>query len=117
MSKVETREISMKEVAQAFEGKYVNVSSANTYGIAIEMYRGTVEYEDDLKPELWLVSRDSENNVTGSVCFDEDTIECIEKNDNGTYTISFNIVMADVDISEYKSLEELQKEHDEKQKA
>ena len=37
MSKVETREISMKEVAQAFEGKYVNVSSSDTYGIAIEM--------------------------------------------------------------------------------
>ena len=55
MSKVETREISMKEVAQAFEGKYVNVSSADTYGIAIEMYRGTVEYEDDLKPELWIL--------------------------------------------------------------
>ena len=28
----ETREVSMKELAQAFEGKYVNVSSADTYG-------------------------------------------------------------------------------------
>ena len=112
----ETREVSMKEVAQAFEGKYVNVSSADTYGIAIEMYRGTVEYEDDLKPELWLVSRDGENNVTGSVTFDEDVIEAIEES-NGTYTISFNIGMADIDISAYKSLEQLQKEHDEKQKA
>jgi hypothetical protein len=116
MSKVETREISMKEVTQAFEGKYVNVSSADTYGIAIEMTRGTIEYEDDLKPELWLVSRDGENNVTGSVTFDEDVIEAIEES-NGTYTISFTIGMADIDISEYKSLEQLQKEHDEKQKA
>ena len=116
MSKVETREISMKEVTQAFEGKYVNVSSADTYGIAIEMTRGTIEYEDDLKPKLWLVSRDGENNVTGSVTFDEDVIEAIEES-NGTYTISFTIGMADIDISEYKSLEQLQKEHDEKQKA
>lgn len=112
----ETREVSMKELAQAFEGKYINVSSVDHYGIAIEMTRGTVEYEDDLKPELWLVSRDSENNVTGSVTFDEDTIEAIEES-NGTYTITFSIAMADIDISEYKSLEELQKEHDEKQKA
>ena len=112
----ETREISMKEVAQAFEGKYVNVSSADTYGIAIEMTRGTIEYEDDLKPELWLVSRDSQNNVTGSVTFDEDVIEAIEES-NGTYTISFTIGMADIDVSEYKSLEQLQKEYDEKQKA
>lgn len=112
----ETREVSMKELAQAFEGKYVNVSSADTYGIAIEMTRGTIEYEDDLKPELWIVSRDNQNNVTGSVTFDEDVIEAIEES-NGTYTISFNIGMADIDISAYKSLEQLQKEHDEKQKA
>lgn len=109
-----TREVSMKELTQAFEGKFVNVSSADTYGIAIEMTRGTIEYEDDLKPELWLVSRDGQNNVTGSVTFDEDVIEDIEES-NGTYTISFTIGMADIDISEYKSLEELQKEHDEKQ--
>ena len=112
----ETREVSMKELAQAFEGKYVNVSSADTYGIAIEMTRGTIEYENNLKPELWLVSRDSQNNVTGSITFDEDVIEAIEES-NGTYTISFNVGMADIDVSEYKSLEQLQKEHDEKQEA
>lgn len=114
MNTTETREVSMKELAQAFEGKYINVSSVDHYGIAIEMTRGTIEYEDDLKPELWLVSRDSENNVTGSVTIDEDVIEVIEES-NGTYTITFSIAMADVDISEYKSLEQLQKERDEKQ--
>lgn len=112
----EVREVSMKELAQAFKGKHVNVSSVDHYGIAIEMTKGTIEYENDLKPELWLVSRDSQNNVTGSVTFDEDIIEAIEES-NGTYTITFSIAMADIDISEYKSLEELQKEHDEKQKA
>lgn len=112
MNTTETREVSMKELAQAFEGKYINVSSVDHYGIAIEMTRGTIEYEDDLT-ELWLVSRDSENNVTGSVTLDKDVIEAIEES-NGTYTISFSIGMADVDISEYKSLEQLQKEHDEK---
>lgn len=116
MNTTETREVSMKELAQAFEGKYINVSSIDHYGIAIEMTRGTIEYEDDLKPKLWLVSRDSENNVTGSVTIDEDVIEAIEES-NGTYTITFSIGMADVDISEYKSLEQLQKEHDEKQEA
>ena len=114
MNTTEIREVSMKELVQAFEGKFINVSSTDHYGIAIEMTRGTIEYEDDLKPELWLVSRDSESNVTGSVTFDEDTIETIEES-NGTYTISFSIAMADIDISEYKSLEQLQKEHDEKQ--
>ena len=108
-----TKEVSMKELAQAFEGKYINVSSTDHYGIAIEMTRGTIEYEDDLKPELWLVSRDDGNNVTGTVTIDEDVIETIEES-NGTYTISFTVGMADIDISEYKSLEQLQKERDEK---
>lgn len=59
----EAKTVTIKELAQVFEGKYVNVSSTDQYGIAIEMTKGTIEYEDDLKPELWLVSRDSENNV------------------------------------------------------
>lgn len=111
-----TREVSLKELAQVFEGRYVNVSPVDHYGVSIEMVRGTVEYENNLKPELWLVSRDSKNNVTGSVTIDEDVIESIEEF-NGTYTISFSIGMADIDISEYKSFEQLQKGRDEKQKA
>lgn len=113
----EAKTVSMEELAQAFEGNYVSISPVDNYGVSIEMTRGTIEYEDDLKPELWLVSRDSQNNVTGSVTFDEDVIEAIEENGNGTYTISFTVSMADIDVSEYKSLEELQKENDVKQKA
>lgn len=114
MSATETREVTIKELAQAFEGRYVNVSSVDCYGITIEMTRGTIEYEDDLKPELWLVSRDGGNNVTGSVTLDEDVIEAIEENGGGTYTISFSVGMADIDVSEYKSLEELEAEQKKK---
>lgn len=110
----EAKTVTMEDIAQAFKGKYVSISPADHYGVSIEMTRGTIEYEDDLKPELWLVARDCENNVAGSVCIDEDVIEAIEES-NGTYTISFTVGMADIDISEYKSLEQLQKEHDEKQ--
>lgn len=116
MNTTETREVSLKELVAAFEGKYVNVSSVDHYGISIEVTRGTIEYEDDLKPELWLVNRDKENNVTGSVCIDGESIEAIEES-NGTYTISCSIGIADIDISEYKTLEQLQEEHEEKQKA
>lgn len=116
MNTTETREVSIKELVAAFEGKYVNVSSIDHYGLAIEIHRGTLEYEDDLKTELYLVNRDSNDNVTGSVCIDGESIESIEE-ENGTYTISFNLDMADIDISEYKSLEQLQAEREEKQKA
>jgi len=116
MNTTETREVSLKEFVAAFEGKYVNVSFSDHYGLAIEVTRGTIEYESDLKPELYLVNRDKENNVTGSVCIDGESIESIEEV-NGTYTVSFNLDMADIDISEYKSLEQLQAEREEKQKA
>lgn len=116
VSTTEVKEVTMKELAQVFEGKYVNVSSVDHYGIAIEMTRGTIEYEDDLKPELWLVSRDAKNGVTASVCIDEDSIESIEKYDNGAYTINFTLDMPGVDISEYKTLEQLQKERKQRQR-
>lgn len=105
----ETKEVTMKDLAQIFKGKYVNILPMDHYGISIEMHKGTIEYENDLKPELWLVSRDSENKITGSICISEDAIESIEKYDNGTYTVNFALEMTSVDISEYKTLEELQK--------
>ncbi len=112
----ETREVSLKELVAAFEGKYINVSSSDHYGIAIEVTRGTIEYEDNLKPELYLVNRDKENNVTGSVCIDEESIKAIEEY-NGTYTVNFILGMASVDISEYKTLEQLQAERVKRQNA
>lgn len=102
----ETKTVSIKELPEIFKGKYVRISSVDHYGIAIEMAKATLEYENNLKPELWLVSRDNQNNVTSSIIIDEDSIEAIEES-NGTYTISFSIGMADIDISEYKSIEQL----------
>ena len=109
-----TGEITVQELIAAFDGKHVNISPIDRYGISIEMHKATIEYEDDLSPELYFVSRDNENNVTGSICIDENSIENIEKYDNGTYTVNFTLDMTSVDISEYKTLEELQKEHNQK---
>lgn len=115
-NKTITKAVTMKELTAAFEGKYVSISPVDHYGISIEMTKGTIEYENDLKPELWLVSRDNENNVTGSVCIDQQAVESIEKFDDGTYTINFMLDMTSVNVAEYKTLKQLQKEHDEKQK-
>lgn len=113
----EVQEVTMEALATAFEGKRVNISPVDYYGIALEIYQGTIEYENDLNPELWLVSRDSQDNVTGSICIDEEAIESIEAYDDGKYAVNFTLNMAAVDISEYKSLKQLQKERAEKQKA
>lgn len=112
---VKTGEVTMKGLATAFEGKHVNISPMDHYGISIEMYKATIEFEEDLGHELYFVSRDDEDKVTGSICIDEDSIENIEKYDDGSYTINFTHNMTGVDISEYKTLEQLQKERVEKQ--
>lgn len=100
----ESREVTVKELVAAFDGKYVNVSPLDHYGIAIEIHKGTIEFEDDLKPELYLVSRDDEDRVTASICIDEDSIESIEEY-GGTYTINFAFCMTSVDISDYRTVE------------
>lgn len=110
MNTPKTREVTPKELAQRFEGKYVNIESYDRYGMSITMTRATIEYEEN-GSELWFVARDSENRVTGSVCFDESSIESIETDDNNSFTVEFIFDMTGVDISEYKSLEELQREN------
>ena len=45
----EVREVTVRELVAAFEGKYVNVSPLDHYGIAIEIHKGTIEFEDDLE--------------------------------------------------------------------
>lgn len=110
MNTTNTREVTPKELAQRFEGKYVNIEPYDRYGMSITMRRATIEYEED-GSELWFVSRDNENRVTGSVCFDESSIESIETDDNNSFTMEFIFDMTGVDISEYKNFEELQKEN------
>lgn len=106
----EPKEVTVHELVAAFEGKHVNIIPDDHYGISITMTKATIEYEED-RSELWFVSRDNENRVTGSVCFDESSIESIETDDNNSFTVEFIFDMTGVDISEYKNFEELQREN------
>lgn len=100
MSKETTvKEVSTQELVSVFKGKYVNVSPTDRYGISINMYHATLEYEEE-NSELWFVSRDSEDKIISSICIDEDSIENIEAYDDGTYTVNFLLNMTSVDISE-----------------
>lgn len=95
----ETRNVTAKELAQRFEGKYVDITPYDRYGMSITMTRATVEYEEE-KSELWFVARDSEDRVTGEICFDEDSIESIETDDGNSFLVDFMYDMTGVDISE-----------------
>lgn len=105
----ESREVTLHELVAAFEGKFVNIIPDDRYGISITMTRAAIEYEEN-GSELWFVNRDSENRVTSSICIDEDSIEGIETYD-GSYTLKFSLCMTSVSVSEYKTHEELQREH------
>lgn len=104
MNTKEVKTVTMEELTQLFNGKYVNISPMDHYGISISMLKATVEYEDELSPELWFVVRDKEGNVTGSVCIDDDSIESIEAYEDGKYIVNFNLNMTSIEISEYKIL-------------
>lgn len=100
MSKETTvKEVSTQELVSAFKGKYVNISPTDRYGISINMYHATLEYEEESN-ELWFVSRDNEDKIINSICIDEDSIENIEAHDDDTYTVNFLLNMTSVDISE-----------------
>ena len=105
----ESREVTIQELVASFAGKHVDISPSDHYGISISMKDATLELEDD-ESELYLVSRDSENRVTGLIRIDEDSIDYIEKFDNGTYTVNFSLFMTSIDIAEYKSFEQMKKE-------
>lgn len=98
-----TTEVTLKELVSVFDGKYVNISPSDHYGISINMRKATLEMEENERTELYLVSRDDENRVTASICIDEDSIENIEKCGDGTYTIHFSFCITSIDISECKT--------------
>lgn len=97
----QTREATVSELVAAFEGKYVNISPSDHYGISINMQKATLELEECDCSELYLVSRDEENRVTASICIAEDSIESVEEYDS-TYTLNFSFSITGIEISEYK---------------
>ena len=104
MNTTETKEVTVKELIAAFEGKSVSIFSLDRYGISIEMAKGTLELDDEAEDsnDLWLVTRDEKNKVLMSICIDEDSIESIEDCEDGTYTVNFTLDMTSIDISECK---------------
>ncbi len=108
-----TREVTMAELAQAFEGKHINVSYGDRYGIVIEMAGGMIEYEDN---ELWITGRDNQNNVIGSICICGDAIEAIEE-ENGIYAITTNLNIPDIEITECTCIDKLRAARDRQQEA
>lgn len=108
----ETREITAKELSMIFEGKTVNVIPTDYYGISIEFSKARIEY-DKANGELSFTAGNFNHDGIASISIEEDNIKSIRK-ENGEYVISFMQYMADITVSEFKSLAELEKEHAER---
>lgn len=104
MNTTETREVTVKDLVAAFEGKFVSISSLDRYGISIQALKGTLEMDDEGEDnnDLWIVARDEKDRALMSICIDEDSIESIEDFGDGTYTINFTLDTTSIDISECK---------------
>lgn len=89
------REVTVKDMVAAFEGKVVEMYSDDSYGITFEMSRATVIYNEEYD-ELTFTAVDVESGKRAFITFSvEDTIECINEED-GTFTISFILDIPDV---------------------
>lgn len=108
----ETREITAKELSKIFEGKTVNVIPTDYYGISIEFSKARIEY-DEANCELSFTAGNFNHDGIASISIEEDNIKSIVE-ENGEYVISFMQHMADITVSEFKSLAELEKEHAER---
>lgn len=108
------REVTVKELVEAFEGKLVSIESPEHYGISIEMDKASIEYDEDTD-ELTFTAGNYNHDGIGSISIDVadsvDIIEVDDEEDEPVFVISFTGYMSDVTITRWKSLEELQEEH------
>lgn len=107
-----TKEITAKELSKIFEGKTVNIVPMDYYGISIEFSKARIEY-DEANGELSFTAGNFNHDGIASISIEENNIKSIVE-ENGEYVISFIQYMANITVSEFKSLAELEKEHAER---
>lgn len=111
------REVTVKELVKAFEGQLVNLEAPEHYGISIDMDKASIDYHEDSN-EITFTAGDYNHGGIGTVSINvEDSIVSIEiddEEDEPVYLISLNGYMADIVVTRFKTIEELEKEHRQK---
>lgn len=107
------REVTIKELVKAFEGKLVSIESPEHYGISIDMDKASIDYHEDTD-ELTFTAGNYNHGGIGSISIDvEDSIDIIEIDDvedEPVFVITFTGYMSDIRITRFKSIEELEEE-------
>lgn len=110
------REATVQELVRAFEGTLVEVSPTDCYGISFELSKARVDYEEE-SDELSFTVGNYNNDGIGTVSIKvEDSVESIECDETtGDFVIVFASNIPDVTVSKFRTLEELENEHEQKQ--
>ena len=113
------REITAKELFEAFEGQLVKIEAPEHYAISIDMDKARIDYDKDAN-ELSFTAGNYNHDGIGTVSVDVDEcIESIQVDDDEdepepVYTITFTGYMPDIMITRFKSIEELEADHKQK---
>lgn len=101
------KEVTVKELVEAFEGKLVNIESPEQYGISIDMDKARIEYDEEYN-ELSFTAGNYNCGGIGTVSINvADSIERIEiddEEDEPIFIISFTGYMSDITITRFQTI-------------
>ena len=113
------REVTVKELVEAFKDKLVTIESPEHYGISIDMDKASIEYDEDTN-ELTFTAGNYNHDGIGSISIDVadsiDIIQIDDEEDEPVFIISFTGHMSDIRITRFKSIEELEEGKERKKK-
>lgn len=105
------KEVTVKELATAFEGVLTEVNPSDYYGFTFEMSKARIEY-DEANGELSFTAGNYNLDGIGTVVIKEEHINSVEHDEEtGEYVLSFTENVPDVVVSRFKTKEELEQEH------
>lgn len=93
------KEVTIKELVNALQGKTVKVESADIYGINLSFSKARIEYDEDGNELSFVAGNYNTPDGIGGVGIRiDDVVDAIRLEDDGSYTIEFNQYMADINI-------------------
>lgn len=93
------KEVTIKELVNALQGKTVKVESADIYGINLSFSKARIEYDEDMNILTFVAGNYNTPDGIGGVGIRiDDVVDAIRLEDDGSYTIEFNQYMADINI-------------------
>lgn len=113
------REVTARELMEAFEGKLVNIEAPEHYGISIDMDKATIDYHEDSN-ELTFTAGNYNHGGISTISIDvEDSIASIQVDDDEdepVFVISFNGYMSNIVVTRFKTIEELEADRKKRQR-